>query len=923
MIILVLSSHLSKLIIRAIIKIMKTNSNSETLFLIDGSSFLYRAYYSMKPLHAPDGQTTQAVYGFCRMLKKIIDRFTPENMVLVWDSRGKTKRHELYENYKSTRQAPPSDLGSQKQLIKEFADLIKLAQVEQSGIEADDLIYSLAKEFSPTHKIVVITSDKDLYQLLDETVSIFDPFKDAIITEEEHEKILEFPIAKLPFYFALLGDTSDNIPGVKGIGKKGASDLVKEFDSLDDLYSRIEKVKKASTQNALSENRENAFLSLTLFLLIYVPTNLAENSVKFDFRNWEQANHFFEKLNFKTLLKDAQKKRSKNEISTKIPFSVKRGYTFKTIATEQDLDALAAYLKDKKTFATDTETTSLNTLDNELVGISFCAEKGISFYVPVAHKNETTLLSKDKIFSVLKPILESIEYTKILHNAKFDALVLYNAGINLKGIIFDTIIAASLVAKEGQRINLAQLSYDYLNDEMLEYDEVVKLNKYQDFSFTPIALATQYAAADAHQTFSLKEIFETKLIENNLFNLFNNIEMPLMNVLIDVEKNGIYLETSELISLEESIDEELGSIEEKIKTLLDQTEGINLNSPKQVEELLFVKLNLPRQKKSSKRTGYSTDQEVLTTLSYLHPVPGLILKYRELYKLKSTYIGGLPKYVNSKDKKIHTSLNQTRTSTGRLASSEPNLQNIPADNSIYAQKLRGAFKADNGNVFISADYSQIELRVLAHLSKDENLAKSFMQDLDIHAITAAKIFEIDLDKITYDQRQVGKRINFSILYGLTPYGLSKELHIPFGDAKKYIEKYFAQYPEVQKWMEKIVQETTEKGYVETLWGRRRYISEIYERNKGLYEFAKRAAINTVAQGTAAEIMKNGMIQLNREIPEAKIILQIHDELLISVPENRAQELEIKIRNILENVTKWNIPLKVTTRTGKTWQEASK
>ncbi|OGB83457.1 DNA polymerase I [candidate division TM6 bacterium RIFCSPHIGHO2_12_FULL_32_22] len=899
------------------------NFDSRTLFLIDGSSFLYRAYYSMKPLHSPKGEPVQAVYGFCRMLKKLINQFDPKNMLLVWDSRGATIRHEIFPDYKATRQAPPTDLGQQKALIKEFADKINLAQIEKQGIEADDLIFSSAKEFSRNYKIVIISSDKDLYQLLDnDKIFVFDPFKDEIFDQKKYEEKLGYSIKKLPFYFSLLGDTSDNIPGVRGIGKKGATDLVQEFDSLEDLYNNLARVKKISAKNALEENRDNAFLSLKLFLLRYEPTNLDQNQIKFDIENWNNATEFFERLNFQSLLTEVGKKTKTNSYAIKIPFSTTKGYKFRTVISKEDLESLINYLKEKKIFAVDTETTGIDTFSNDIVGVSFCAEIGKAFYIPIAHKNEKLELSKAEIINAIKPILEDPEYKKILHNAKFDSLVFAKENINLNEIVFDTIIAASLLSGENQRIGLDKLSEFYLNDAMLTYNEVVNLNKYENFAFTPVNLATQYAAADAHQSFVLKELFEKLLEEKHLKNLFNEIEMPLMSVLTDIEKSGICLDVNILKELEVLVDIELSAIEKKISALLDATELINLNSPKQVEELLFVKLKLPPQKKSGKKTGYSTDQEVLETLSYLHPIPGLILKYREFYKLKSTYITSLPNYV-APDKKIHTNFNQTSTATGRLASSDPNLQNIPASSSVYAQKLRGAFKADPGTVFISADYSQIELRVLAYLSKDKNLENSFLQDLDIHAITASKLFDTELEKITNEQRQVGKRINFSILYGLTPYGLSKDLNIPFSDAKIYIEKYFAQYPEVQNWMNKIVEETKEKGYVETYWGRRRYISGIYERNKSLYELAKRVAVNTVAQGTAAEIMKNGMIKLSRELQDAKILLQIHDELLIAVPEDKAYEMELKVKNILENIVNWSVPLKVTTRVGKTWQEVSK
>lgn len=902
---------------------MKNKINPNSLFLIDGSSFLYRAYYSMKPLHSPDGEPVQAVYGFCRMLKKLIDQFEPKNMVLVWDSKGKTQRHEIFSDYKATRQAAPSDLGQQKDLIKEFAKEINLAQVEVQGVEADDLIYSLTKDFSDKLDVVIVSSDKDLYQLLDEKVLVFDAFKDILVDKKSHEEKLGYSINKLPFYFSLLGDASDNIPGVRGIGQKGATDLVKEFNSLNDLYENLDKVQKPRTKQALIDNKDNAFLSLDLFLLRYTKIDLTSSDFKFDENNWNNAKDLFEKLNFKTLLNTEEKKTKKNNsVETKIPFSSIKGYKFKTVKTELELNNLINYLQEKGEFALDTETTGIDPLSDNLVGLSFCAEQGLAFYIPVDHQ-EKTELSKEKILSDVKKLLEDEKYKKILHNAKFDALVLSKENINVKNIYFDTIIAANLVANEWQKINLAQLSKDYLKDEMLTYEDVVKNNKYTNFSYVPLGLATQYAAADAHQTLMLKNILEKEIKEKNLENLFYNIEMPLMDVLTSIEKTGIYLEKEELKELDKSLEIELANIEEKIKALLNEEIILNLNSPKQVEDLLFNKLNLPPQKKSSKKTGYSTDQEVLQALSYLHPIPGLILKHRELYKLKSTYIGNLPKYINKIDKKVHTSFSQISTSTGRLSSFEPNLQNIPASSSDYAQKLRGAFKPEEGHVFISADYSQIELRVLAYLSKDKNLEKSFTSDLDIHAITAAKIFEVELENVTHEQRQVGKRINFSILYGLTPYGLSKDLNISFSDAKNYIEKYFNQYPEVKNWMEKVVEQTKEKGFVETVWGRRRYISGIYDKNKTVYEFAKRAAINTVAQGTASEIMKHGMIKIQKELLDAKIILQIHDELLISAPKEKAQEIEQIIKTSLEKIVDWNIPLKVATRIGKNWQEVSK
>ena len=504
--------------------------------------------------------------------------------------------------------------------------------------------------------------------------------------------------------------------------------------------------------------------------------------------------------------------------------------------------------------------------------------------------------------------------------------VLEQHGMPLAGVAFDSLLAASLITKDWQRIGLKHLSVFYFDEEMLTFDDVVKAKKYKDFSYVPLDMATIYSGLDAHQTYRLTKLFEKKLVDEGVDKLFYDIEMPLLFVLYEMEKKGIHCDAAVLAKLLEQVSEALRRVEQSILDLIGpQEKKINLNSPKQIEKLLFQDLLLPPQKKSTKRTGYSTDQEVLEVLAKMHPVPALIIKYRELYKLKSTYIEALPTYINPKDQRIHTTFSQTRAATGRLASFDPNMQNIPAAKpGVYVRK---AFKPDAGNIFISADYSQIELRVLAHFSKDPNLIQAFLDGRDIHRETAAHLFDVPSDAVTHEQRQVGKRINFSILYGLTPYGLSKDLGISFSDAKKYIEKYFAQYPKVREWMDSIVRECEEKGYVTTLYGRRRYIPGIHERNKVLYEEAKRVAINTVAQGSAAEIMKLGMIQLEEQFKDKKIdahmLLQIHDELLVSVPEGQLNESQSLIQSSLEGVVHWQIPLKVELRAGENWMAVSK
>lgn len=898
----------------------------KTLFLIDGSSFLYRAYYGLKPLHSPAGIAVQAVFSFCRMIKKLIDTYGPECIVLVWDSKGRTTRHEIFADYKATRQAAPSDLFEQKEYIIEFADLIGMRQVAQVGVEADDLMYSLAKEWmvNQDNAVVFVTLDKDMGQALTlgQQIYLLDAFKEQFIDSTEIQQKMGFPVEKIPFYFALLGDSSDNIPGVKGIGKKTAVDLVNQFDSLEDMYSRLHEIKKAGVKTALLTNKENAFLSFQLFLLQYHPMNLSAEQLLFDAQGWNKARPLFEQLGFKSLVAGAgeTKQERAQEVQDKIAYW--KDYKFKVVNTPQLLHELCEHLKNKGAFAVDTETTGLQALEVELVGISFCADEESAYYVPCAHKTDELQLSQTEVIAVLKPILEDVRYKKYLHNAKYDMLVFSAHGIELAGVALDTLIGANLIIKEWQSASLKKLSHAFFNEEMLTYEDVVKNNKYKDFSFVPVELAALYSCADSYQTFRLVAIIEDAFKkEKKIQALYEDIEHPLIEVLYEMEKEGVNLDVNLLHELDKKVTADISQIETAIAQVVGK-ETINLNSPSQMEYLLFSVLQLPPQKKSP--TGkFSTDQEVLNILAALHPIPALIIKYRELTKLKNTYIDALPTYVNKKTHRLHTTFSQTAAATGRLASSNPNLQNIPADSAGYGIQVRAAFKAGAGRMFISADYSQIELRVLAYLSQDTNLLNAFLQGQDIHTQTSARLFEVALSAVTHEQRQLGKRINFSILYGLTPYGLSKDLGISFKDAKKYIERYFEQYVQVSAWMLSVVEYAKKHGYVETLWGRRRYIPTIYEKNRTMYEEACRIAINTVAQGTAAEIMKLGMIAVRKELlahyPDSFIVLQIHDELIISAPEKDAAVVETLVKRVLESVVQWNVPLEVSTCSGADWK----
>lgn len=897
--------------------------NQKKLYILDGSSFLYRSYYALKPLHAPDGSQVQAVYGFARMIKKLIKDFNPDYFVLVWDAKGKTTRHELYADYKVQRQAPPSDLFEQKVWIQEFAELIGLRQLTITGIEADDLMGSLAQDaVKEGYKAILVTSDKDMRQIVTDDIVIFDPFKDTMLDVQTLEQKYGFPLSKLPFYFAIIGDASDNIPGVRGIGPKGAEKLVKQFDSLEDLYQNLDQVGSERTQKLLSEGKENAFLSEKLFTLRHYTTGITVHDCTYDNSNFVKAGPLFERFNFKSLLKEI----GHIPVVATQSFSQRYEYDFVCVTTQEQLETLAGELNNAKAFAFDTETDTVEALQSTLVGMSFCCKKGKAYYVPVAHTTGEFQLPKDSIFSVLKPILEDPKIQKYLHHAKFDMLVLSAAGIELQGLEFDTLVAAGLVKQGSDRLSLKILSEKYLDEVMTTYQQVVTDQKLENFSQVSLMAATDYAAADAHQTWQLVPLLKKELKEQLQENLYEKLELPLVTVLYEMEREGIILDPSVLEEIDKQVTHKLSFITKEISLLAGTDEkSLNLNSSRQVGELLFEKLGLEPAKKTAKKTGHSTDQEVLSLLAREHPVPGLILEYRELYKLKSTYIDALPEYINPRTGRIHTTFKQTSVATGRLASSDPNLQNIPDSESAYP--IRAAFKAESGHHFISADYSQMELRVLAHFSGDKNLVNAFLAGEDVHAHTAAGLFKIGLNEVTHEQRQLAKRINFSILYGLTPYGLARDLDISHSQAKEFIDRYMAHYPQVQEWMESVVADTIRDGYVTTWFGRRRYIPEIYEKNHALQQLGRRLAINTKAQGTAAEIVKMGMLHIHdacsKTMPNVKMLLQIHDELLLTVPTYQIDEASAMIKTVLESVVTWNIPFVVTVRHGLTWQDVSK
>lgn len=907
--------------------------DSTTIFLIDGSSFLYRAYYGLRPLHTKDGIPVQATYGFVRTIKKMIDDFNPSNMVLIWDSKGPTTRHEFYEDYKATRQAPPSDLSLQKDHIKQFADLIGLCQVEKSGYEADDIIASLAQDFID-ESVVIISPDKDLRQLITNRITVFEPFKRQYIDSQFFEQKHGFKPEHLLLYHTLLGDSSDNIPGVRGIGKKGAQELTIAYHTRENMYDHIDDITNTRLRNALIAHKDDALLSEKLFMLQSVEHGLGKDDIVFDKKHFSRARSLFEKLGFKSMLASMPSEGSQTAL-----FSDQPSYDWNMVIVqdEQALRQMIQELRAAKRFAYDTETSGLQPLIDILVGISFSCDESKSYYVPCGHVNNENVpqLSRDVVLKALKPLLEDDSIAKVLHHTKFDQLALLHYGVATKGIVFDTILAAHLLRDAWQKIGLKMLSERYLNEPMMSF-KVLMGKQYKSFDQVPILTGARYAAHDALQTFKLARCISDDLDkEPTLKKMFYEMELPISQILCAMELRGIRLDSKKITLLGARIDKDLREIEAKIRGTIEalpngqdresKGKSINLNSPKQVEVLLFDDLELPVIKKS-KEGARSTNAEVLSELSKQHPVPGMILKYRELFKLKSTYIEPLPKGVNPATGRIHTTFNQFDVATGRLSSSSPNMQNIPVT-SEYGKQIRGAFIAQDGYRFMSADYSQIDLRVLAHLSGDANLVKAFNDGCDIHAQTAAQIFNVEPKQVTADQRQVGKRINFSIIYGLTPYGLSRDLDIKMSEAKKYIEAYFEQYPSVQSWMDQVVELGKEKGYVETFFGRRRYLPQLHERNHTMYEAARRIAINTPVQGTSAEVIKLAMLALDKVFAakniDAHMLLQIHDELLIEFSQGLEADLLPLVESAMESVVSWKVPFTVALRCGNDWQEVTK
>lgn len=882
----------------------------DEVYLIDGSAYIYRAFHGVKPLSNSKGMQTNAVFGFINIFRRLMREKSPEFIAVAFDSRGKVFRHEMYAEYKANRPPMPPELAEQIPYIRDFVKYSNILCLEQQGIEADDLIASAAKRLTEQgKKVVVVSGDKDLLQLVDDSVAMWDPMKDRLMDRQAVLDKYNVAPENLLQMFALVGDSSDNVPGVPGVGPKTAEKLITEFGTLENLYEGIGAMKASKMKEKICANRDSAFLSRDLIRLkddVEVPVDLASYAIPA--ADEAKLAELYGEMEFSSFLK---------EIDTSEKIAPDK---FSLITSIEMLQEVTEKLLEAEVVAIDCETTSLNARVAKMVGVSLCAGLDEAWYVPVGHLEEDGSLVpgqlvEAEVVEVLRPLLANTDVVKLGHNLKYDYTVFKQQWkVELAPPLADTMIAAHLL-EASSSLKLDDLCRDR-GLRLTSFEEVVGKDKRENcFAYVAPKEACTYSCEDVYGTLVLWHEFKDQLEEKNLLTLFHDLEMPLMPILAEMEVRGIAINEERLSELSQEFGEKLGSIETAIYELAGQS--FNINSPRQLGHILFEELGLPHGRKT--KTGYSTDVKVLEKLAPKHELPALILEYRSLTKLLSTYVDKLAELRDEHSGRIHTSFNQAVTATGRLSSSNPNLQNIPIRGE-EGNRIRQAFVPAEGHLFLSADYSQIDLRVMAHYSGDKALIDAFNAGDDIHSRTAAQVFGVSPLLITSEMRRVAKSINFGIVYGMSSFGLSNQLGISRKEAQNFIDRYFALYSGVKEFMERIVVEAREKGYVTTLMNRRRALPEISASNKMQREFAERTAINTPIQGTAADIIKLAMLKVDGALREAgcpaDMLLQIHDELVFEVPRTAAEEVKEVIRKEMEGAMTLDVPLVVNVEVGE-------
>ena len=915
------------------------------LILVDGSSYLYRAYHALPPLTNSKGKPTGAVKGVINMMRRLQKDYPQSTVVVVFDAKGKTFRDEIYSDYKAHRPPMPDDLREQIAPIHEIIQAMGLPMLIVDGVEADDVIGTLAVQATAAEQPVIIsTGDKDIAQLVNEHITLINTMNNT--TMDRAGVIEKFGISPelIIDYLALLGDKSDNIPGVPGVGEKTALGLLQGIGGLDDIYTRLDEVAGLGFRGAktmspkLAENKELAYLSYKLATIktdVEMPVHLSE------LKNGEPDHSallsLFQDMEFKSWIEEAQTNNNQQsapaansesklddlvEAAADAPAIVKN---YQLVLTESELTAWIEKINHADLVAVDTETTSLDYMRAQLVGISLSTAPGEAAYIPFAHDymGAPEQLKPEFVLDSLKPYLEDPALKKVGQNLKYDMSVLAQHGITLRGIAFDTMLESYVLDSVASRHDMDSLAFNYLNEETIKFADVAGKGAAQiTFNQVPLEQAAPYAAEDADITLRLHQVLWPKVAgEAALKKVFEEIELPLVPVLSRIERTGALVDDTLLFQQSQELSERLAELETQAWDLAGQQ--FNLASPKQLGEILFEKLQIPVLKKTAKGAP-STKEEVLQELALDYPLPKVLLEHRGLAKLKSTYTDKLPTMINPVTGRIHTSYHQAGTATGRLSSSDPNLQNIPV-RTAEGRRVRQAFIAAPGSKLVAADYSQIELRIMAHLSQDPSLLAAFSAGQDIHRATAAEVFGVETNAVTSDQRRSAKAINFGLIYGMSAFGLARQLGIGRKQAAEYIELYFTRYPGVQNYMNNIRYSAAEKGYVETFFGRRLYLPEINSRNGMRRQAAERTAINAPMQGTAADIIKLAMISvqswLESSALNSKIIMQVHDELVLEVPESELDVIKQGLCERMENAAELLVPLVVDVGVGNNWDEA--
>ena len=900
-----------------------TTPDPKRLLLIDGHSWAYRAYYGIPDLTSQTGQPVGAVFGFWKTLLKILRTFPSQHVAVTFDASGKTFRHEMYAEYKANRSPMPEELRSQFPLIEQMLANLGIPVFCVQGVEADDVLATLATQ-AATHGFhsLISSSDKDLAQVVNDSISLLRPSgrgSDAthnVMDVYGVEAKFGVPPSRIVDLLSLIGDTSDNVPGVPAVGEKTARKLLQQFESLDVVLASADKVGNKRVSSNLTTYANDARLARQLIQLkTDVDVGDAPTNCRLQGIDVEALTQTLSELGFSRALEEI----GVHPVAQAIPEAPQAETDYSVVLTSDQLDTLVRSIRQTDTLSIDLETTSRDPHLAEIVGIALSTEPLTGYYIPIAHDtlDAPPQLHLTAVIDALRPFIESETPRLLGQNIKYDLIILERYGLRPAGLHFDSMIASHLTRPEERRHNLESIASAVLGCSVSSYDDVA--GKDEPFGSVSIEDATQYAAEDAEIVQRLYAPLMIQLDTQSLNSLFASVEMPLVPVLARMEANGILLDPTALAAQGDEIRESLAVVESDLFEIAG--ESFNPNSPKQVAEILFFRLGLPILAKT--KTGPSTSAQVLTRLAELHPLPGKLITHRELRKLLTTYIEQLPKTVNQRTGRVHSTFHQTSTATGRLSSSDPNLQNIPTRTEL-GDRIRRAFIAAPGHQFISADYSQIELRLLAHFSKDDGLIGAFESGLDLHRLTASHVFGVPEDKVTDQLRDAAKRINFGILYGISPFGLGRELRIPQSEAKGYIERFFAAYPRAKETIDQLVDTATEKGYAETLLGRRRPLPNLRSRNMQQRNFDKRNAVNTPIQGSAADLIKLAMIHIDawirQENPALRMTLQIHDELIFEVPDALVESSIAKIQEGMEKIYTLNVPLTTKIRVGTNWGE---